>query len=576
MRYDVAILGSGLGGTVLGAILARQGLSVLILEAGTHPRFAIGESLIPETSLRFKLLAARYDVPEIGWLGTFHELRDRISAACGVKRSFAFAWHEEGKPHQGPHSTQLPTLTPPVGPDAHLFRQDTDAWMLAQAIRYGATVRQRTRATRIVTSSEGVVLHTESGEVFEAELLVDGAGHRSPMAAQHGLREDPPRLRTDSRCLFTHMVGVTPYDQVGPSRRESGMPVPWSQSTLHHCFDGGWFWIIPFDNHDDATNPLCSVGLLLDRRKHPTADPDPEAEFRSFVARFPSVAAQLEGAKAVRPWISTGRLQYSSRQSVGERFVLLPHATGFVDPLYSSGLSITVLAIDQLASRIIAAHRASDWSQERFADLDPLVQEAIDHYDIIVSRSFDVWQDFALWNAWNRVWALGNYLGTWGVLSLYMRYKRTGDRRFLEATDEPGHRGVLSCQLPEFVAIRDAGAADIDAVTAGTLSSAEAAERILARIDALDFLPAYMRFGKPEGRAPTTFTLLAGARHILWYRFRASPRWREWCRVGLLIYAGAAAGFLWRRLTEAVRRGWQPVRDTFRAHNRDWKPPEPR
>jgi FADH2 O2-dependent halogenase len=569
LRYDVAILGSGLGGSMLGTILAKKGLRVLIIEAGIHPRFSIGESLIPETSLRFKLLAERYGVPEIGWLGTFHDLRDNISSACGVKRSFAFAWHEEGKPHQPQHSTQLPTLTPPVGPDSHLFRQDTDAWMMTLAMKYGATVRQKTRIESIDLSADGATLTATDGTVFVAEMLVDGAGFRSPVAESHQLRESPTSLRTNTRCLFTHMIGVTPYDQVGPSRKESGMPVSWSQSTLHHCFDGGWFWVIPFDNHDAATNPLCSVGLLLDRRKHPIQGVDPEAEFQSFVDRFPSVKAQFEGARAVRPWISTARLQYSSSTTYGERFVMLPHAAGFVDPLYSSGLAMTVTAIDLLASRLMDAHREQDWSPSRFEDVDTLIQSAIRHYDVIVSRSFDAWQSFELWNAWNRVWALGNYLGTWGVLSLYMQHKSTKDRRFLEATEQPNHQGLLSSQIPEFIAIRDAGAADVDAVVAGQMSAEDAAKRILDRIDQLDFIPGYMKFGKPEGRAPTTFTLPAGARHILWYRFFAPPKWREWCRVGLFAYAGAAVGFLYQKWRQARRRGTQSIRDTLWSHNND-------
>ena len=55
--YDVAIVGSGLGGSTLATILARAGLQVLLLEAGSHPRFAIGESVVPEFSMRAKLLA---------------------------------------------------------------------------------------------------------------------------------------------------------------------------------------------------------------------------------------------------------------------------------------------------------------------------------------------------------------------------------------------------------------------------------------------------------------------------------------------------------------------------------------
>ncbi|HWO59191.1 MAG TPA: FAD-dependent monooxygenase, partial [Umezawaea sp.] len=64
-RYDVAILGSGLAGGMLGAVLARNGVKVLIVDAGTHPRFAVGESTIPYTSGMMRLIADRYQVPEL-------------------------------------------------------------------------------------------------------------------------------------------------------------------------------------------------------------------------------------------------------------------------------------------------------------------------------------------------------------------------------------------------------------------------------------------------------------------------------------------------------------------------------
>src|ERR1700754_1461040 len=87
-KYDVAILGSGIGGSMLACILAKHGLSTLLIEEHTHPRFTIGESLIPETGVRLRILAEKHGIPEIGWLGSFHALRDNVSAACGVKRSF--------------------------------------------------------------------------------------------------------------------------------------------------------------------------------------------------------------------------------------------------------------------------------------------------------------------------------------------------------------------------------------------------------------------------------------------------------------------------------------------------------
>src|SRR3954452_12985329 len=143
-QYDVMVLGSGLGGAMLAAILQKNGLSVLLLEAETHPRFTIGEATTPDTNFRLKLLALKYDVPEIGYLSAFHDLRDHVSPASGCKRAFSFIYHHEGQEQNPLETHQYPTLSPPMGPDCHFFRQDTDAYMMAVAVRYGVTIRQQT------------------------------------------------------------------------------------------------------------------------------------------------------------------------------------------------------------------------------------------------------------------------------------------------------------------------------------------------------------------------------------------------------------------------------------------------
>ena len=96
-EYDVIILGTGIGGTMLGAILARHKLRVLMLDSETHPRFAIGEATTPDTNFRLKLLGLKYELPEISFLSAFQPLRDYISPACGVKRAFSFLYQREGK-----------------------------------------------------------------------------------------------------------------------------------------------------------------------------------------------------------------------------------------------------------------------------------------------------------------------------------------------------------------------------------------------------------------------------------------------------------------------------------------------
>src|SRR6185503_15162174 len=82
-RHDVAILGTGMSGTILGAILASQGADVVMLDSQPHPRFAVGESTIPHTSLLLSILAERYGVPEIDYLA----YPDRIARRICTRRS---------------------------------------------------------------------------------------------------------------------------------------------------------------------------------------------------------------------------------------------------------------------------------------------------------------------------------------------------------------------------------------------------------------------------------------------------------------------------------------------------------
>ena len=565
--YDVVILGSGIGGSMLACILAKHGISTLLIEELSHPRFAIGESLIPETGVRLRILAEKHGIPEIGWVGSFHALRDNVSAACGVKRSFSFMYHREGERHRAEETNQLPTLTPPFGPDSHLFRQDVDGYLASMAVKYGAHFRQQVKIAGIEFLPDQVRLTTDKGEELHAAFIVDAGGMRSHMATQFKLRDETPRFKTNTRALYTHMMDVKPADLLVDGKH--GLPSPLGQATMHHIFDGGWIWVIPFNNHREATNPLTSVGMMLDRRKFPTPEGSPEEEFRRIIGRFPTVRKHFADARAVRPWVGSGRIQYSQSHCIGPRYIQLPHAANFVDPLFSSGLSVLTVAIDLMADAMLRAFEDNDFAVERFQRVEDVVNTGFDHYDLIVNKSFDAFASYDLWNAWNRNWVMGNFLGTFGAFKLLLDYLRTRDRRYLEMTTEPGRIGVLSSHLPEVRAAMDASAQDIENALAGTTTHAEASARIFARLGAIEFLPKYMGFGDPDHRAPQSFTLQMGARAVLWYRFH-DKRWSDYASFSLLTYARQVLGFVARETTESARRFRTAVRDVFFAGNDDW------
>jgi len=93
MNYDVIIIGSGISGS----ILARHGVRTLMIDAGRHPRFTVGESMIPNTSHLLKLMSVRYDVPELEYVSTFRSLRRHVTTSMGMKRNFSFVHHTRGE-----------------------------------------------------------------------------------------------------------------------------------------------------------------------------------------------------------------------------------------------------------------------------------------------------------------------------------------------------------------------------------------------------------------------------------------------------------------------------------------------
>src|SRR6185295_17899087 len=211
-RFDVAILGAGIGGTMLAAILARQGKRVLVLEKGSHPRFAVGEALLPQSTLWMWILAHRFDVPEIQHLTRLDSITEHVGPTCGIKRAPGFVYHEDGKRQDPRQSNLLIAPSTPLTTESHLFRQDIDLYLLNVAIRYGAVYRDRVDVREFEVDGDGVRLATDAGEEFEARFLVDGAGFRSPLAERFGLREKPCPLETQSRSIFTHVKDMKFYD----------------------------------------------------------------------------------------------------------------------------------------------------------------------------------------------------------------------------------------------------------------------------------------------------------------------------------------------------------------------------
>lgn len=498
-RYDVVIIGTGLSGTMLGSILARQGFRLLMLDGTQHPRFAVGESTIGQTLNLLRLISERYQVPEIAHLASFQDVMEHVGGSHGQKSNFGFMIHRDGQ-EPDPVKTNMVPIPKFIGSAAHFFRQDTDAFMFHTAIRYGADARQNYRVEKIDLADDGVSVIGTDGSTHHARYLVDASGFRSPLAQQLGLREKPSRLKHHARSIFTHMVGVDAIDDHMNFADHDRPPVPYNEGTMHHVFERGWMWIIPFNNHEGATNPLCSVGIQLDPRRYPLRDDlTPEEEFWSHVERFPAVKRQLASARSVREWVRTDRMQYSSSQTIGNRWCLMSHASGFLDPLFSRGLSNTCEIINTLAWRLMDALREDDFSAERFAYVEELEQGLLDYNDKLVNSAFIAFSNYDLWNSLLRIWAAASVIGGKRLVNALTLTKETGDDEHCRELDRNPYPG-LWCPADFYSELFEEMVGYCEAVDAGTMDAQHAGDILINKVRESDWMLPALNFNRPEER----------------------------------------------------------------------------
>ncbi|MEQ8496356.1 MAG: FAD-dependent oxidoreductase, partial [Gammaproteobacteria bacterium] len=135
---DVIILGNGITASALALVLARQGVATTLIDPRPHPRFALGESLLKPTVLWMRVLAERYGVDELAAVANLNRIHDEIAPTSGVKKGFGFVRHAPGA--LATTEQWWANIAVSYGEEvleAHLFRQDVDAWLCARAAAAG-------------------------------------------------------------------------------------------------------------------------------------------------------------------------------------------------------------------------------------------------------------------------------------------------------------------------------------------------------------------------------------------------------------------------------------------------------
>ena len=372
----VAVVGSGFAGSLLARVLAVQGQDVVLLERGTHPRFAIGESSTPLANLTLERLARRYGLDDCydlaahgRWVARFPELKR------GLKRGFTFYRHHQGRAfaRDGSCTERLLVAASPNDQiaDNHWLRADVDHHFVLAAVAAGVEYRDRTA----VTSD---LLHS-----LRAEFVVDASGPGGFMAQQLGIPSALHRMHTRAGLLFSHFEGVRLFGDVVPGLPAGPYPDDWA--AVHHIIDEGWMYSLRFDHG------VTSAGFLLKE----SAPGSPEQAWRHLLRRYPTIGALFADAKPLIPVACKPRIQHRLTRAAARGWAMLPHAYAFVDPLFSTGIAWSLRAIERLGMLF----ENGGPTEPDLARYDALLSAEADQIDRLVAGAYHAMARFDLFAA---------------------------------------------------------------------------------------------------------------------------------------------------------------------------------
>ena len=401
---EVAVVGSGFAGSLLARVLAVLGYDVMLIERGTHPRFAIGESTTPLANLSLERLAVRYGLSDCyqlathgRWLTHFPELRR------GLKRGFTYYRHHPGErfADRGAESERLLVAASPDDAlsDTHWMRADVDHHFVRQAEAAGVEYLDGTALTsvelgpgpaRLSGRREGRAIAIEAG------FVIDASGPGGFLARQLALPSGLDRTHTRSALVFSHFDDARLMADEMSTLPAGPYPDDWA--AVHHLIDEGWMYSLRFDEG------TTSAGFLLTPRGLASIGEasagDPTLLWRALLDRYPTIGRLFTDAPPTMPIGFVPRVQHRLTRGVGARWALMPHAYAFVDPLFSTGIAWGLRAVERLA---LAFEQAADGDRRpdarTLARYDAALGAEADQIDLVVAGAYEAVAHFDLFAA---------------------------------------------------------------------------------------------------------------------------------------------------------------------------------
>lgn len=371
-EFDIGIIGGGPAGATAAAYLAKAGLSVAVFEAETFPREHVGESLVPattpvllETGAMEAVEAAGFpkkygaawtsaedrDIDHMGFTGLDHDFRsaevlfsERDQA--GVDRDYTF----------------------------HVDRGKFDQILLKHAEGLGAKVFQGVRVGKVDFDGELPVMDVSVGGKkvgIPVRMVVDASGRRTHLGTQKKFKIPDP--------VFNQYAVHAWFD--GLDRKALAVNKEQADYIFIHFLpvSDTWVWQIPI------TDTITSVGVVSQKQRFKEYDGDREKYFWETVASRPDLLDVLKNAEQVRPFKTEGDYSYGMKQITGDRFVLIGDAARFVDPIFSSGVSVALNSARIACKDIVAAAESGDFSKDRFSEYEKKLRKGVRNWHEFIS-----------------------------------------------------------------------------------------------------------------------------------------------------------------------------------------------
>lgn len=311
MQPDVLVIGGGPAGCTAAALLAQRGRSVTVLEKDSHPRFHIGESLLPKNLDLFQKLGIMEEVRAIGVHKPGAEfVSDRTGRSC----RFTFA----------------DALGPEKGFSYQVPRAPFDQLLFRNAAAKGATMLEKTRVTDVTFGAKGeratVTAKTADGatQTFRPRYVLDASGRDTFLANR--TTDKTINKYNNTAAVYAHYKGV----ERRPDNYEGYITI--------HLAEDGWFWLIPLP--DDT----MSVGFVGNQTVWKDRTGTVAEVLDQRIANSPTVSARMVGAERVSEIHTAGNYSYRAMQGHGDQYLMIGDSFGFVDPMFSTGVLLAMTA----------------------------------------------------------------------------------------------------------------------------------------------------------------------------------------------------------------------------------------